>query len=310
MSWNKRTFCPILVSIFLGLTACYNNAHLRTQKILEPGEMVYSGSGILAVIFFNEQTGISGLRGEVSMLTGNKTGEKGPYGGVGLGYGGVGLSYIAGYEYKKYMRLDTDLPLKLGIQAELNLTPGNEYNFKNATVLHLRPSYTTTTAKGRNYYGGIHGLLAVGSWKRQFFQPQFPGDSNNNDELGTTRFSSVGAGVTVGSEYLFQSSSLQLQVDASIVQNSFTQDGGIIWGREPAPMVSGSAGINFFKPAPQPEVPSEPYPIPYYYQEDEEYEDETESEPDVLFDPETGEPIDLDEDIEFDPETGEPIKEP
>lgn len=306
MSWNRGTFCPILISSFLGLTACYNNAHLRTQKILEPGEMVYSASGILAVSGDDIYTGISGLRGEVSMLAGYETGEKGPYGGVGLG---DGISYIAGYEYKKYMRLDTDLPFKLGIQGELNLTPGNEYNFKNATVLHLRPSYTTTTAKGRNYYGGIHGLLAVGSWKRQFFQPPgFPGDSNNNDELGTTRFSSVGAGVTVGSEYLFQSSSLQLQVDVSMVQN--TKDEGIIRSREPAPMVSGSAGINFFKPAPQPEVPSEPYPIPYYYQEDEEYEDETESEPDVLFDPETGEPIDLDEDIEFDPETGEPIKEP
>jgi len=308
LSWNRGTFCPILISSFLGLTACYNNAHLRTQKILEPGEMVYSASGILAVSGDDIYTGISGLRGEVSMLAGYETGEKGPYGGVGLG---DGISYIAGYEYKKYMRLDTDLPFKLGIQAELNLTPGNEYNFKNATVLHLRPSYTTTTAKGRNYYGGIHGLLAVGSWKRQFHQPPgFPGDSNYNDELGTTRFSSIGAGVTVGSEYLFQSSSLQLQVDASIVQNSFTQDGGIIWGREPAPMVSGSAGINFFKPAPQPEVPSEPYPIPYYYQEDEEYGDETESEPDVLFDPETGEPIDPDEDIEFDRETGEPINEP
>lgn len=306
MSWNRGTFCPILISSFLGLTACYNNAHLRTQKILEPGEMVYSASGILAVSGDDIYTGISGLRGEVSMLAGYETGEKGPYGGVGLG---DGISYIAGYEYKKYMRLDTDLPFKLGIQGELNLTPGNEYNFKNATVLHLRPSYTTTTAKGRNYYGGIHGLLAVGSWKRQFFQPPgFPGDSNNNDELGTTRFSSVGAGVTVGSEYLFQSSSLQLQVDVSMVQN--TKDEGIIRSREPAPMVSGSAGINFFKPAPQPEVPSEPYPIPYYYQEDEEYGDETESEPDVLFDPETGEPIDLDEDIEFDPETGEPIKEP
>ena len=306
MRWNRRTFCFILISSFLGLTACYNNAHLRTQKILEPGEMVYSASGILAVSGDDIYTGISGLRGEVSMLAGYETGEKGPYGGVGLG---DGISYIAGYEYKKYMRLDTDLPFKLGIQGELNLTPGNEYNFKNATVLHLRPSYTTTTAKGRNYYGGIHGLLAVGSWKRQFFQPPgFPGDSNNNDELGTTRFSSVGAGVTVGSEYLFQSSSLQLQVDVSMVQN--TKDEGIIRSREPAPMVSGSAGINFFKPAPQPEVPSEPYPIPYYYQEDEEYEDETESEPDVLFDPETGEPIDLDEDIEFDPETGEPIKEP
>lgn len=287
MSWNRGTFCPILISSFLGLTACYNNAHLRTQKILEPGEMVYSASGILAVSGDDIYTGISGLRGEVSMLAGYETGEKGPYGGVGLG---DGISYIAGYEYKKYMRLDTDLPFKLGIQGELNLTPGNEYNFKNATVLHLRPSYTTTTAKGRNYYGGIHGLLAVGSWKRQFFQPPgFPGDSNNNDELGTTRFSSVGAGVTVGSEYLFQSSSLQLQVDVSMVQN--TKDEGIIRSREPAPMVSGSAGINFFKPAPQPEVPSEPYPIPYYYQEDEEYEDETESEPDVLFDPETGEPI-------------------
>jgi len=38
-----------LCFLLLVLAGCHNNAHLRTQKVLKPGEKVYSGSGVLAM---------------------------------------------------------------------------------------------------------------------------------------------------------------------------------------------------------------------------------------------------------------------
>ena len=38
-----------LCFFLLVLVGCHNNAHLRTQKVLKPGEKVYSGSGVLAM---------------------------------------------------------------------------------------------------------------------------------------------------------------------------------------------------------------------------------------------------------------------
>ncbi|HIM83330.1 MAG TPA: hypothetical protein EYM55_01735, partial [Candidatus Marinimicrobia bacterium] len=112
MSWNRPTLCLFLISSFLGLTACHNNAHLRTQKIIEPGEKVYSVSGIVAVGGGEGRyaTGISGFRGEVSMLSGREDGEAGPYLGLGVVDAG-GADFIAGYEYKRYSK--TGIPNKL-----------------------------------------------------------------------------------------------------------------------------------------------------------------------------------------------------
>ena len=105
-----------LCSFLLVLVGCHNNAHLRTQKILKPGEKAYSGSGVVAMGGADENwddinnTGVMGLRGEVSMLKGGKDSEAGPYFGVGIGEDGPGL--ILGYDYKKYIGLN-NLPKKL-----------------------------------------------------------------------------------------------------------------------------------------------------------------------------------------------------
>ena len=79
-----------LCSFLLVLVGCHNNAHLRTQKILKPGEKAYSGSGVLAMGGAEDRynnnisnTGVMGLRGEVSMLKGGNNLEAGPYFGVG-----------------------------------------------------------------------------------------------------------------------------------------------------------------------------------------------------------------------------------
>ena len=77
--------------MLLVLVGCHNNAHLRTQKVLKPGEKAYSGSGVLAVGGVDDitsydavdNTGVMGLRGEVSMLKGGNNLEAGPYFGVG-----------------------------------------------------------------------------------------------------------------------------------------------------------------------------------------------------------------------------------
>ena len=115
----------LLCSILLVLVGCHNNAHLRTQKILKPGEKAYSGSGVLAMGGADEDwnginnTGVMGLRGEVSMLKGSKDSEAGPYFGVGIGDDGPGL--ILGYDYRKYTGQSSGSPKKLGAQIEVNI---------------------------------------------------------------------------------------------------------------------------------------------------------------------------------------------
>ena len=107
-----------LCSFLLVLVGCHNNAHLRTQKILKPGEKAYSGSGVLAMGGADENwnnisnTGVMGIRGEVSMLKGGKDSEAGPYIGVGgTWYDGPGL--ILGFEYRKYTGQRSGSPKKL-----------------------------------------------------------------------------------------------------------------------------------------------------------------------------------------------------
>jgi hypothetical protein len=149
-----------LCFFLLVLTGCHNNAHLRTQKVLKPGEKAYSGSGVLAMGGADENwnnisnTGVMGLRGEVSMLKGGKDSESGPYFGVGIGEDGPGL--ILGYDYRKYTGQRSGSPKKLGAQFEVNISEAG-------AAFHLRPSLTSTTKRGRPLYGGIHGLLAIGS---------------------------------------------------------------------------------------------------------------------------------------------------
>lgn len=273
----------LLLFALIGLAGCYNNAHLRTQQLLEPGERVVSGSGVLALggeMRYGrlEDTGVSGFRSEVSLLTGKKGGERGPYIGLGQALDTETLDIIAGYEIKRYTRLNTALPWKLGLQAEGNLNLSSaRYGSARGFALHLRPSYTSTTTRGRPFYGGLHGLVSLSSleshirwdeivgYDEEYGWPIYEWHEGNVGYL----FSSFGAGVTVGCELIYQTSSLQLQVDASWVHGRYSSGEytpEYYWDSSPSSstfMVSGSVGINFLRPKPSPRRPASPYPAPH-----------------------------------------------
>ena len=331
----------LLCSFLLVLVGCHNNAHLRTQKVLKPGEKVYSGSGVLAMGGAEgdwediSNTGVMGFRGEVSMLKGSKDSEAGPYFGVGIGNDSPGL--ILGYDYRKYTGQSSGLAKKLGAQIEVNFG-------ETGAAFHLRPSLTSTTKRGRPFYGGVHGLLAVGNLKDRpslywetvdssdvyddgWGNISYGWDQHEFDEEIDYRFNSLGAGLTAGVEFLaFDNNSIQLQVDVSLVKNSFNTDFNIPvedwdnvvdaswqnWEDQEAglgvprdlshddelmPMVTGSIVMSFLKPDPTNKESFEPLPTPSY--------NTKQTQP--IFDPETGEKISGG--MRFDPETGEAIIE-
>ena len=336
----RQSQIVFLCSLMLVLVGCHNNAHLRTQKVLKPGEKVYSGSGVLAMGGAEENwdeginnTGVMGLRGEVSMLKGSKDSEAGPYFGVGVGDDGPGL--ILGYDYRKYTGQRSGSPKKLGAQIEVNIGEAGQ-------TFHLRPSLTSTTKKGKPFYGGVHGLLAVGNlmdrpwWEWETVDSSevyednwgnisYDRDWHHNEQEFDYRFNSLGAGLTAGAEFLaFDNNSIQLQVDVSLVKNSFSTDAeppnidmeNVIWTSwqddngnndedenwgshddELIPMVTGSIGMSFFKPDPTNKESFEPLPAPSYNTKPTQ----------PVFDPETGEK--LSGGMRFDPETGEAIIE-
>ena len=346
-----------LCSFLLVLVGCHNNAHLRTQKVLKPGEKVYSGSGVLAMGGVEEDygygdninnTGVMGFRGEVSMLKGSKDSEAGPYFGVGIGNDGPGL--ILGYDYRKYTGQGGGSPKKLGAQIEVNIGEAGQ-------TFHLRPSLTSTTKKGKNGYLGVHGLLAVGNlmdrptWRWETVDSSevyeddwgnisYEWDSHDFEKDIDYRFNSLGAGLTAGVEFLtFDNNSIQLQVDVSLVKNSFSVDDRTVveppnidmenvtwaswqdeygnydeeenWGShddELIPMVTGSIGMSFFKPDPTNKESFEPLPAPNYNTKQTQpiFNPETGEKISggMRFDPETGEAI---IEMQFDPETGEQI---
>jgi len=151
----------------------------------------------------------------------------------------------------------------------------------------------------------------------------------HHEEWIDYRFNSLGAGITAGAEFLaFDNNSIQLQVDVSLVKNSFNTDFNIPvedwdnvvdaswqnWEDQEAglgvprdlshddelmPMVTGSIGMSFFKPDPTNKESFEPLPTPGYNM------GQTHTQP--VFDPETGEKISGV--MRFDPETGEAIIE-
>ena len=100
----------ILSGWILVLIGCHNNAHLRTQKILEKKESVISVSGVLPFggiterYRINLENGIIGMRGELSYIKGFGNYELGPYAGFGLS-DLDDLGFILGFGYKNYLNI-------------------------------------------------------------------------------------------------------------------------------------------------------------------------------------------------------------
>lgn len=308
----------IFTSLIVFLS-CHNNAHLRTQRILQPGETTISGSGVLAMggmednYDYFQNTGVLGFRSELSMLRGGKDSEAGSY--IGFGFGPDSPGLIFGYDYKKYVYQKSDIPWKIGAQIEVNFSDAGK-------TLHIRPSLSSTTKKGKYLYGGIHGILAVGNLKQYEYLSWYSSETFERHFLYEEIdyfLNSIGTGFTAGAEIpLFKTTSIQFQVDLSILKNSFQTNFDIPveeWNNvtdaswqnwqdktvprdlsridKLIPMVTGSLGMNLFKPKSKKKNPFKPLPSPSY--------DHNQKQP--LFDPRTGEKV-SGSDI-YDPKTGE-----
>ena len=242
----------ILSGWLLVLIGCHNNAHLRTQKILEEKESVLSVSGVLPIggandkYFGHKKNAILSMRGELSYIKGFGNYELGPYAGFGLSdFDDPGL--ILGFDYKNYLNNYSKNPIKFGAQFELNFS---EYG----QTLHIKPSLISVTNQQKTGYFGIHGLLYNGSLKHR------------NSSL--YNYSSLGFGFTIGTEYTSSKLSTQAQADLSMVNNKFQFEGNSKWRYDPGDdyylLVGLSAGVNFFN---APEVGNklfEPMPVPSY----------------------------------------------
>ena len=294
---------------------CHNNAHLRTQKLLEKDESVISLSGVLPMggvsesYDYNDETGIVAMRGEVSYLKGFGDYELGPYAGFGFGnFDSPGL--VFGFDYRKYTK--TNNPYKLGAQFELNLS-------NSGSVIHIKPSAISAVTDQKPNYYGIHGLLYSGELNNR--------DYYYNDEDITYGFSSLGFGLTFGSEYVFSKLSLQSQVDLSIVKNTFNvpkppnydyymYDDEYRYadpGDEYYLLVGISLGANLFNTSKISSKASAPMPLPIKSKNSkkmEKFDPDTGSKlngNNSQFDPETGEKL-LNQGLNYDPNTGNVIE--
>ena len=292
-----------LLSIFFN---CHNNAHLRTQKILKKEESVISASTVLPMggrgdDWDLQDNGIIGFRGELSYLRGFGDYELGPYLGFGVSDfdDPDDLGFIIGFDYRKYMNIDSNNPRKIGAQAEINFS-------EQGSVLHFKPSITTVTSKENPFYLGGHGI---------FYNGNLGYDSYRFGDVDYS-YSSLGIGVTAGAEYIFSKSSLQFQIDMSLVNNTFNNinrsyesDNWYYYNQYPYDseiadpgdniyyLLGLSAGMSFFNAPKISNESFEPMPAPSYQKE---------SSGSLAFDPNTGEPLDGLSN-QFDPETGEMI---
>ena len=329
----------LILSVLLLFSACHNNAHIRTQRPLQPNEKVISVSTVLPLggasgntkFYYEGQRnealidlGVIAPRIIISGLKGSDQSEIGFYGGLGLTQTPrikkpIGL--VLGAQKKNYVSFFGSTPKKLGAILELNILS------EDGPTIHIFPSITTTTNKKQPHYFGAHGIIVSGinkislatygvydleneGYYIEFIEEPFKYNSN-----------SLGVGLTIGTEKIFnKKSSFQLQMDFSIVNNSFTNkfqpkekwnsidyswryrngDLTLVQNEETYFLneikdgyrfiVSGSMGYNFFNPPPQNNHPISPFPP---LQKN-------------IFNPETGEKLKKDTDF-FDPETGEII---
>ena len=308
----------ILFSFF----GCYNNSHIKTQRVLQEKEKVVSVSGAFngvgmiddRVIYregYNRwldqvepYAPVAAIRGEYSVLEGYKEGELGYYmgGGVNAMVDEGVIGFIGG-EYNKYLHLREKKPLKAGASLELNRTKNGFF------ALHSIQSVKTTTTKKTPLFFGIHTLFS------KFDDPAYK---------QTTK----GLGVTSGAEQFFGNRSIILQLDVSFVKNSINSldksfNLSSINSRW-KPIISASAALSFSpknfrgkslsKKTNQVMIrelknkePSIKALINDFNPETGEKIKKNNSE--IIFDPETGEKIKKNNsETIFDPETGEKIK--
>jgi len=230
---NKFVNILVLVPVLLIVSGCYNNSHIRTQRVLEPGDQVLSlyGSANLAApeaeygSYDIKHGGVNGLRIGLSYLGYHRGLEQ----GVNLAYGGgTGdyHSYILGYDIRKVMQTSGSLPYRYGLYAEMNsLESVYAGAIKGGTVMQFRPYIMTASSRLTEWYGGLHGIMSFGDVRANQYSGDlvYWGDSDLDYEYEYS-VSAIGLGVTVGNELQLGPILVQSQFDVSYISQKHTMD--------------------------------------------------------------------------------------
>ena len=260
MAVRKKKFLFLLsFSFFIG---CYNNAHIQTQKELIKGESSTNVSIIVPLYNSDErfETMIAAQRIEFSHLKGYKNFELGYYGGIGnhIDWGFFPWA-LGGFIWRKNITNDF-LPLKLSLHTEYGQYKESEDEQKKYSGFQVRPSITTLTNSKKRGYFGAHGLLSTSRrtedrWHYDFIYTESDSSYKRVNIVEQRNCNTYGFGLTGGWEMFSKSFSVQTQLDISMIKNVWKDDR---WRMETdnepeiqhtlSPLVSLSAGINFFNP--------------------------------------------------------------
>ncbi len=216
---NKgKSRCVFLFTSFLLITGCYNNSHIRTQRIIKEDEPVISGHIELNLgtpdysegAYSVRSSGISGQRVGISYLGLHRNYEQ----GINIGVGkieGVLTDIILGYDIRKLRYTAVGKPYRLGLYLESNYSYGDlQYDLQGGLVYQVRPYIMSITTENHNWYGGFHGLMSSGTMTAfSDFEQYFDYD-----------ISSVGVGVTLGNEQRSGKFLLQTQLDVSFINQN------------------------------------------------------------------------------------------
>jgi len=301
---------------------CYNNTHIRTQRIIEPGEKIISGNtGFVMQLYDSEgsynirASGISGFRFGFSYLGLHKGYEQGINLGLGL-LESEATDITVGYDIRKVRSENGSRPYHYGLYVETNTVfGGNGYGLQGGTVLQLRPYIMTITSEQQNWYAGFHGIMSFGELSGGTYDSGY-WDSNLGTWIETLNYydykaSSIGAGLSLGKEsrhgkYLFQS-----QLDLSLINqnheligeppNNYYEDWNPLDISGPVVGISTSIRLAPPQKTPRPVYPDLTVTLPK----------PLESPKKVIYDPFTGQIVSDESrvlELKFDPMTGEPLK--
>ena len=245
MVCKKRFLFLLCFSFFIG---CYNNAHIQTQKELKKGESSTNVSIIVPAYNSDErfETLIAAQRIEFSHLKGYEKFELGYYGGIGnhIDWGFFPWA-LGGFIWRKNITNDL-LPLKFSLHTEYGQYKESEDEQKQYSGFQIRPSVTTLTSSKKRGYFGAHGILSTS--KRTEDRWNYKSGNVVEQENCNT----YGFGLTGGNEMFSKSFSVQMQLDISMIKNAWEdvtwRDSNPESGYTLSPLVSLSAGINFFNP--------------------------------------------------------------
>lgn len=305
------------------MSSCYNNSHIRTQRVLKPGDKVYSGFASTNIIgtetnydsYDIRHGGVPGMRAGISYLGYHKDLEQ----GFNLAYGGGSGDYnslVVGYDLRKVIYSSKSNPYRYGVHLEVNNLKGSSYDgITGGNVFQVQPYIISTTSVIQDWYGGLHGIMSFGDIEST--EDHWSYTTHNSSELDFKyQVNGLGLGVTVGNEMRLGQFNVQTQVDLSYLSQQHsvhTDDYDAITAAfdeeylELKPMNSSglfaTVGIAL-NLVPESQQDRSRTSITYV---DQPWES---SKPTQKFDPYTGEKIDQQESKEtlrFDPLTGLPI---